>query len=228
MTLIGPAIDLMPYLIQTMDQAGERGIGRSGGRFALRRLLAEPVLGSDQWESVYDTECGQVRRLAGSSPDGEWPAPAGRLSLRFQTPLRIKRRGHFVGTQEIAAEDLLRNLLARLASLADFYGDRAAAGLPDWNRLAPAARDVQLTSQSLRWLDWTRYSSRQHTTMQLGGLVGELTLDGPGLAAFGRALWLGQWTHLGKGTSFGLGKYRLSPADRSTPAPAGPSPSENR
>jgi CRISPR/Cas system endoribonuclease Cas6 (RAMP superfamily) len=45
--------------------------------------------------------------------------------------------------------------------------------------------------------------------MKMGGLVGELRLRGPGLATFWPALWHGQWVHLGKGTSFGLGAYRL-------------------
>ena len=45
--------------------------------------------------------------------------------------------------------------------------------------------------------------------MQFGGLIGGLTLDGPALFDLWSALWLGQWTHLGKGTAFGLGGYRV-------------------
>ena len=41
--------------------------------------------------------------------------------------------------------------------------------------------------------------------MQFGGLVGEVALDGPSLPELWPALWLGQWTHVGKGTAFGLG-----------------------
>jgi hypothetical protein len=45
--------------------------------------------------------------------------------------------------------------------------------------------------------------------MQFGGLIGGLTLDGPALPDLWPAFWLGQWTHLGKGTAFGLGGYRV-------------------
>jgi CRISPR/Cas system endoribonuclease Cas6 (RAMP superfamily) len=47
--------------------------------------------------------------------------------------------------------------------------------------------------------------------MQLGGLLGRLTLSGDRLSDLWPLLWLGQHTHLGKGTSFGLGRYRLLP-----------------
>jgi len=58
----------------------------------------------------------------------------------------------------------------------------------------------------LRWYDWERYSSRQETRMRLGGLVGEVEFEGE-LAEFLPYLFLGELIHLGKGTSFGLGRY---------------------
>lgn len=206
MNLIGPAIDLLPYLIQTFDRAGERGIGREGGRFELRTVAVEKELGSGEWRRVYDAESGEYRRVAAEcNPIA--PAPSGPLRIELQTPLRIKRRGRFVGASDLASDDLLRTLLMRLSTLAAFYG--GSEDPFDWRQLAQHARDVRLTESKLHWSDWTRFSSRQRTTMEMGGLVGEITLDGPGLGAFWPALWLGQWTHVGKGTSFGLGKYRL-------------------
>ena len=38
--------------------------------------------------------------------------------------------------------------------------------------------------------------------MQMGGLIGEIELTGPALAALWPGLWLGQWVHVGKGTAF--------------------------
>jgi len=61
----------------------------------------------------------------------------------------------------------------------------------------------------LHWHDWTRYSGRQKESMKMGGLLGDLRLHGLGLSTFWPALWHGQWVHLGKGTSFGLGVYRV-------------------
>ncbi|MGE5152985.1 MAG: hypothetical protein ACM3ST_03115, partial [Bdellovibrio bacteriovorus] len=122
MTLIGPGIDLLPYLIQALERAGERGLGSRGGRFALRRVLAEEGLGSGRWEPVFDPESRAYRRLAASAPVLTQAVPTEPLQLRFHTPLRIKRHGHFLGAAEIGPGDLIRHLLARLASLAVFYG----------------------------------------------------------------------------------------------------------
>lgn len=58
--------------------------------------------------------------------------------------------------------------------------------------------------------------------MQLGGLVGIIRLEGLDLAPFWPYLWLGQWTHAGKATSIGLGRYTLELA-ASLPGPAAPS-----
>jgi CRISPR/Cas system endoribonuclease Cas6 (RAMP superfamily) len=37
-----------------------------------------------------------------------------------------------------------------------------------------------------------------------------------GLDAFWPYLWLGQWTHAGKGTSMGMGAYTIQPASLPT------------
>jgi len=206
-TLIGPAIELLPYLIQTVERAGLRGIGRSGGRFALREVAAEPRLGSDSWERVYDAASRSYTRITGVAPVAPVaPArPAPSVALAFQTPLRIKRRGQFVGARDFTAADFLRNLHARLSNLARFYG-----GTSDDSAWSPNSDDPpHMSAATLTWCDWTRFSSRQNTTMQMGGLLGTIVLAGTGLAAHWPALWLGQWTHVGKGTSFGLGKYRI-------------------
>jgi hypothetical protein len=78
--------------------------------------------------------------------------------------LRIKRPGHFVGAAEFAPEDLLRNLISRLSSLAAFYGGSAERF--DWEQSRNAARQVSLSESDLIWLEWTRFSSRQNTAMQ--------------------------------------------------------------
>ena len=43
----------------------------------------------------------------------------------------------------------------------------------------------------------------------MGGLVGSVELGMEGLDDFWSYLWLGQWTHVGKGTSMGMGAYTI-------------------
>jgi hypothetical protein len=88
------------------------------------------------------------------------------------------------------------------------------AGLGDWSQAAQHIRNLSesLTdTQDLHWFDWTRYSSRQQQEMTLGGVLGNWTLHGAPdvLAEIYPWLWLGQWLHVGKNASMGLGKYHL-------------------
>ena len=86
------------------------------------------------------------------------------------------------------------------------FNSSMQAAMQTWNSLIGT---VQFTSQQLKWFDWTRYSSRQHTEMNMGGLIGSVQLDMQDLDDFWPYLWLGQWTHAGKGTSMGMGAYTI-------------------
>ncbi|RLC18770.1 MAG: hypothetical protein DRI57_07960 [Deltaproteobacteria bacterium] len=74
--------------------------------------------------------------------------------------------------------------------------------------LSHAADDVRTVSSDLRWEHAIRYSNRQKRSMPFGGLIGEVTFAGD-LAPFWPFILLGEWMHVGKKTSFGLGQYEL-------------------
>lgn len=207
LTLIGRthAATLPAYLIAAMQRAGSRGLGRTRGRFTLTALAQEQGLGSADWLPIYQAAEG---RLHPCPPATRPPPPCpGQVKLELLTPLRLKQRGHLIGPRHLRAADLARALLGRLALLTTHHAPETSP--PDWAALHRAAAELTLAHPRLHWQDWTRWSSRQHRSMQLGGLLGSLTLAGAALPAFWPLLWLGQWTHLGKGTSFGLGRYRL-------------------
>ena len=208
LSLIGPAIPQLPYFIHALGQAGERGIGKAQGRFDLLGVDQEITLGAGDWTPVFRAEDGRCVPAATQNRAGF--CPPERVRMDFRTPLRIKHRGRLVGAQEFQAALLTRHLLWRLESLDRHYGQ--GNGTLDRECYGEAESQIRLAESRLCWRDWTRYSSRQDSLMQLGGLIGDLVLEGEGLAVLGPALWLGQWTHLGKATSFGLGRYRLEPA----------------
>lgn len=211
LTLLGDAIRQVPYLIHALRQAGQRGLGRDQARFAVERLEQETVPGSGDWRPVYDAAEGRLDPL----PTASAPVPPAPVTahLRLVTPLRLKRHGHLMGPDQFTAEDLFFNLAGRLRLLATHQGGDPAP--LDWALLYKAATAVHLRNPQLHWHEWTRYSSRQGTLMELGGLLGSFDLTGPGLAPLWPLLWQGQWVHAGKGTTFGLGGYRLE-------APGGP------
>ncbi len=126
------------------------------------------------------------------------------IVLHFLTPTRLKFENSL--TSDLEFHILIRNLLRRLSVLSYFHcGKRLDL---DFKGLIERARSVLKVESRLRWMDWERYSARQQSTMLMGGLVGLVTFEGP-LPEFLPLLRLGELVHVGKGTVFGLGLYRL-------------------
>jgi len=155
---------------------------------------------------VYDAADNLVRPRRKSitlSDCAALPAPAsGRFTLDFLTQTRLKHEGGFARVPEF--QIVFRRLLGRLSSLSRFH-----CGAPldiDFRGLIDQAGQVRLIENQTRWVSWTRYSSRQRQRMDWEGLVGRSTYEGD-IEGLWRYLVFGQWTHVGKGATFGLGKY---------------------
>jgi len=86
----------------------------------------------------------------------------------------------------------------------------------DFRNLIEKAKKVKKEDSNLGWYDWQRYSARQNTRMLLGGFIGKVTFsfDGVEPEQFLPLVLLGSYIHIGKGTSFGLGKYEISKEKR--------------
>ena len=201
LVILGRALRHLPYLVYAWQRAlGERpGVG--GGAARLTGVSYLPPGGPAQ--PIYD---GQTL----TRPDYRPPAVPDlgtAARLRFDTPLRLQQGGAVRG-HGMTARDLLMALARRYWLLAEFH--QAVLPTVDFRRLAEQAAAIELEGE-LRWRDWRRYSSRQQQTMILGGVIGAVTLRGD-LAPFAGLLAAGQWTHLGKNATFGLGRYRLEPA----------------
>ena len=126
------------------------------------------------------------------------------LKLHFVTPTRLKFEGTL--SPKLEFHILIRNLLRRISLLSYFHcGEELTL---DFKGLIESSKGIEVEKEDLTWFDWERYSNRQETRMKLGGFAGEVTFRG-GFDAFMPFLLLGQYIHVGKGTSFGLGKYRI-------------------
>lgn len=135
------------------------------------------------------------------------PAPAGleRCELEFSTPLHFARSGRAVPTSKWTAGDLLTALVRRTMTLCEQHlGSRLDV---DFAVLREAVDSVRSRTQ-WRELRWQRYSDQQHRSIPMGGAVGQWHLQG-NLTPFWPFLHLGQWLHVGKKCSFGLGRYAL-------------------
>lgn len=203
LTLIGRAIDYLPYFLVSFRELGELGIGKGRGRFQLTQVL------TDGGESIYDGETQMVHNrnnaLSFDEIRGEAESlPTDQLTVRLLTPTRITHKGQI--TDRLEFHLFWRRLIGRISALAYFHCGESLN--LDFKRFIAQAETVETVESSLRWKDWTRYSSRQNQKMQLGGLVGSVTYAGD-LAAFLPFVTLGKFLHVGKNATFGLGKYRV-------------------
>jgi len=135
------------------------------------------------------------------------------LGLEFITPTRIKYKGKY--TDIIDFKIFITNLLRRLFLLnVLFCIDRNKNYQSDFKSfkcLIDEAKEISTQDSNLKWYDFERYSTRQNTKMKLGGIVGKINFTGyyETFLKFYPLILLGEHLHIGKGTSFGLGGYKV-------------------
>ncbi len=207
--LFGYANDSLPYFVYALEQMGSLGIGKKHeGKRASFRIDS---MTSDHGSSYN----GEERRLETQAPPDialadfstKLKSP-NRVRLSLDTPLRLKFQNRLQA--ELPFHVLIRAALRRLAALNRHFGN----GEPDidYRGLVARAQAVRPASQQLRWFDWRRYSNRQEQAMLMGGMIGTITYEGA-VGEFLPLLKYCETVHLGKATSFGLGKITVTPED---------------
>lgn len=215
LTLIGHGNRFLAYLIHAFQRAGERGLGKDRVPMVLCDVSQTRVPEENSWVSVYRP--GGVLQAYPPVVPRLPPAPSS-LTLQLQTPLRLQSRGRLVTPRSFQFSDLFSTLLRRVSMLSYFHTDTPLE--TDFAGLVSKSRAVTPRAVTLAWKEWPRYSSRQKTSMQMGGLLGEIVLDLEEGSPFWPYLWLGQWVHAGKGTSMGLGQFTIRSASLPDRGPA--------
>jgi len=204
--LLGAANEWLLYFIYAFELMGEGGIGkRVGGKRASFRLDRVLLSGSP----IFDVKTRRLQPVASPEKISLAALPAsddiGTLEVRLLTPLRLKFANSFAA--ELPFHFLVRAMLRRISSLFAAYGDGEPA--LDYRGIVAAAERVETVRSHLHWHDWERWSGRQEQTMLMGGLMGSIVYRGR-IATFLPLLELSRELHLGKQTSFGLGKMEYS------------------
>jgi CRISPR/Cas system endoribonuclease Cas6 (RAMP superfamily) len=79
----------------------------------------------------------------------------------------------------------------------------------DWlHRLMAKADRVTTESRDFRVYCWDRQSGRQGRRVQMDGVLGSVSATGD-LTELAQWFRVGEWLHVGSGTSMGMGKYRM-------------------
>jgi len=202
LTLLSYAVEYLPYFVHAFILAGQRGMGKS----------TDDVRGLFELEQIFFQEqplfCRETQKIV--IPEGEelflptWEGKKhgeGTLLLHLKTPCRFKADNRL--STDLSFPQLFNLIVRRIRTV------WALEGIPvyfeDFPAMQSRADAIDTQESSLFWKDWTRYSSRQKASMQLGGLQGSVRYHG-NLTAFLPFLALAEKLHIGKQTSFGLGQ----------------------
>lgn len=231
MVLIGHATGQLALIILALQRALAQGLTRARATSELLQVdwidakgTAHPV-----WSAQQPTISEHLAVLPLPVPDNalQFTVPTSnaaaaraqkdhQITLELLTPLRIQHQGQPLGVGQLTARSLIAALARRAALLMEFHGGNplAPGGHRSWGdaaKHATALADTLTDTQELHWYDWTRYSSRQQQAMTLGGVLGRWSLHGKPdvLSQLWPWLCLGQWLHVGKNATMGMGGYTL-------------------
>lgn len=201
LVLFGKTIVYFSQFLQAVFQLGRAGIGRAHARYeiaSVRNTVGKEILrGSEvlmeryQVRTLWDYVEYRRRESAGHVPFDR---------IRFRTPVTLKHQGKI--QQSLSLEAMIPALCRRVYMLDCFEG--LECEMLKWEGIYP-----EMLAEHSEPVLVCRYSSTQDQKMPLRGIRGELCLDGIPEELI-PLLLAGEVTHVGKNTSFGFGRYRLS------------------
>jgi len=200
--LISDSLKLLPYFIHTVKKIGEVGLGKYRSKFELQKVWV------DSNSEKIDIYSKNKRTLSLEYPVKKYSyftdmtTSSDTLKIQIITPVRMKHKGHLVRSIEFPI--IVTNLLRRITSF-DQGKSKDSVEIKD---MINKSKEVKKIYDITKWADYERYSFRQKSRMKLGGLIGEVHFQGS-FNLFYPYLKVGEYIHLGKNTSFGLGKYLI-------------------
>ena len=206
LTLFGRKGTHLSRILYALAQAAATGITRSRVELDLHDVQVERTAENNtfSWRTI---QTAFLPQDDGHLPNYSLPPKPSTFRVHLLSPLRIKKDGGLVAPKELDFRAFAANLMRRLSLLSAYFCHESLN--EDFVGLLRVAESIEIGKPSLRWQELRRYSSRQRTELKMGGIMGSFTIGTDAIERFWPFLWLGQWTHLGKGTTMGLGRYVL-------------------
>jgi hypothetical protein len=211
--LFGDAGDLFHYVCHAVYQIGADGVGYGRGRFMLRQVTANNPFTGERQTLLGERGLLTIPGCPVVSQQVEAAVshlPQDRIRLRFLTPTQITHQGRVLSRPDFAA--MVARLLERCQSLELHYTSRPAEA-EVWRQrhlaLAESAALIHLRQDNTRWVSVRSYSRRSGYQDDIGGMVGEVLVEGD-LRPFLPWLVWGQSLHVGKHVIKGAGWYELA------------------
>jgi len=205
--LIGKANLYLPYLIQTFLHAGEMGIGPDKSKFNLLEVKYRPDMVDEKWAPIWKVKQDRLERYAPKSLIAPMLGVNKVVLITFKTPIRVVENGKIITARQLRFSHIYKSLSRRISMLAYFHEDNDFN--IDYKKTLAMSEQVITHRDSLESANWKRYSSRQNKKISVDGVTGEMEFDLTDFESLWPILWLGQFTHVGKATSMGLGEYQI-------------------
>lgn len=217
LNLVGECINDLPYFIAAFSEFEKIGIGKNKGHLSLKSVLLKTT-NKTKPTIVYERNTGLLKDYMSKKMFNYNKSLVKKileeqsLSVKFLTPMRIVHNGNlFVDEKSFTFFVFLKHLLRRINLLSYNYSkDKKLLQEQgfDIKQLLERSKAINTKQNNLYWFDWSRYSNRQNQRMRLGGFMGDVTFEGD-FSNFISFLLFGELTHIGKNSTFGLGKYEI-------------------
>lgn len=207
----GQGIQLLGDFARVLQSLGKLGLHRGEGLFELAAIEAEDAAGNrfPVWQ-----EGSGMPDFAPPVNDLRWWlnrfSETSSTVLEFLTPARLLSQGRPLF--QVDFRRLFPFILRRVGSM--LHAHCGAEVIDDPGSLLAAVAQVRETENRLGWQDWRTLAGPEQA-QELGGVAGSIRLEGEGLPAVLWILRVGTLMNVGKGASFGSGRFRLNePASR--------------
>jgi len=204
-TLIGKAIEHLADFIATFVKIGREGLGELKARFNIESVEGiKAIRGKDV---IYlpgeETNLKGFEILSGKDLAKILPLEKkDRLIIDFLTPIQVKYNPK--QQSNLYFYTFATHLFTRLDVLSYVYCGKAIEA--DFKGLVARSHWIRTKESDLVWANSD--STAQDNKFKMGGFIGSIVYEG-NLEEFSPFLALGQYLHVGKGATYGYGKYRI-------------------
>ena len=197
--LFGRAVKYLLPVISALEQIDRFGLGARRYRFELKGIIHSQTQRMVWYRGQYYKEAATAAVL----PNYELQNVTGAVIV-LCTPLRIRHGGRLM--QTLSFQTLIRNITNRITAITERYGgwiDKEEA-----DRVVSLAENIQTVNEAFKVTQMERYSNRINRKMDFSGLSGRIEYKGE-LSSFVPWLYAAQSLHIGRNTTFGMGKIQV-------------------
>lgn len=197
--LVGKAIEYFPHIFFAIKSMGESGCGPEKVCFKIASIT--DMHGEQLYSGTDETLINKVKgySLTNSTLIKE------QVSIQLLTPLKLRKKNRVLRRIDLTL--FLMSIIRRYSMLSHFHCNYTED--IDYKFIKEKTKKTWLITERTYFHHISRYSKRQDTTYNNGGILGHFTIASDSMDLLFPFLKAGTYIHAGKATSFGHGKFYL-------------------